>query len=158
MLNTPSTHHRKHVSKAREYKHLSTQTRQTRKHVSTQARQARQARKHASTPSTPARKHANTPSTCERKRVNMQSTRTHKHAKHAIKQTLLEIRNSICCKRKGHCWQNVFWKINKHIFNSINRGRGQKLGAVVAKNSSDRFLLLIRWNVFLILRCVFINR
>ena len=147
MLNTPSTHHRKHVSKARECKHASTQTSQTRKHVSTQARQAR---KHA--------KHANTPSTWERKHVNMQSTRAHKHTKHAIKQTLLEIRNSICYKRKGHCWQYVFWKINKHIFNSINRDRGQKLGAVVAKNSSDRFLLLIRWNVFLIFRCVFINR
>ena len=44
MVNTPSTHHRKHVSKARAYKHA--------KHVSTQARQARE---HVSTPSTRAR-------------------------------------------------------------------------------------------------------
>ena len=55
MVNTPSTHHRKHVSKARAYKHakhvsmpstwarrhVSTQARKHAKHASTQARQAR---------------------------------------------------------------------------------------------------------------------
>ena len=49
MLNTPSTHHRKHVSKAR-------------------------ANKHANTPSTPARKYANTPSMPACKYTNMPST------------------------------------------------------------------------------------
>ena len=55
MVKTPSTHHRKHVSKARAYKHtkhVGTQARKHAKHVSTQARkhakhtsaQARQAR------------------------------------------------------------------------------------------------------------------
>ena len=58
MVNTPSRHHRKHVSKARAYKDA--------KHVSTPSTLARQARGHASTPSTWARKHAKhatTPST-----------------------------------------------------------------------------------------------
>ena len=55
MVNTPSTHHRKHVSKARAYKHAkheSTQACKHAKHVSTQAR------KHAKHLSTQARKHA----------------------------------------------------------------------------------------------------
>ena len=44
MVNTPSTHYRKHVSKARAYKHakhVRTHARKHAKHVSTQARQAR---------------------------------------------------------------------------------------------------------------------
>ena len=59
MVRTPSTHHRKHVSKARAYKHASTQTRQAGKHVSTPSTQAHnhahQAREHASTQTRKAR-------------------------------------------------------------------------------------------------------
>ena len=46
MVNAPSTHHRKHVSKARAYKHANTPSTQARKHANTQKRQARE---HAST-------------------------------------------------------------------------------------------------------------
>ena len=67
MVRTPSTHHRKHVSKAQAYKHASTQTRQAGKHVSTPSTQAHkhahQAREHASTQTRKAREHASTPST-----------------------------------------------------------------------------------------------
>ena len=49
MVNAPSTHYRKHVSKARAYKHANTPSTQARKHANTQKRQARE---HASTPST----------------------------------------------------------------------------------------------------------
>ena len=55
MVNTPSTHHRKHVSKARVYKHakqVSTQVRKHAEHVSAEAS------KHAKHVSTQARKHA----------------------------------------------------------------------------------------------------
>ena len=50
MLSTPSTHHSKHVSKAREYKSTtSTQARQTREHTKHVSTQTRQAREHART-------------------------------------------------------------------------------------------------------------
>ena len=45
---------------------------------------------------------------------------------------VLEIRNIICCNRKGPCWYYIFWKINKHIFNKINMDSIQKPGAVIA--------------------------
>ena len=57
MVNTPNTHHRKHVSKARAYKHaihVSTQARKHAKHVYTPSTWARKQAKHA-TPSTRAR-------------------------------------------------------------------------------------------------------
>ena len=63
MLNKPSMHHRKHVSKARKYKHAGTQ-----------------AQKHANMPSMQARKQASTSSTQARKHA---STYVRKHAKHA---------------------------------------------------------------------------
>ena len=56
MVRTPSTHHRKHVSKAQAYKHASTPSTQAHKH-------AHQAREHASTQTRKAREHASTPST-----------------------------------------------------------------------------------------------
>ena len=42
MLSTPRTHHKKHVCKAREYKHASTQAHQARQHVSMRTHQALQ--------------------------------------------------------------------------------------------------------------------
>ena len=43
---------------------------------------------------------------------------------------LYKDRWGICCNRKGHCLHYIFLKINKHIFNKINRGSVQKPGAV----------------------------
>ena len=42
MLSTPRTHHKKHVCKAREYKHASAQAHQARQHVSMRTHQALQ--------------------------------------------------------------------------------------------------------------------
>ena len=69
MLNTPSTHHRKHVSKARAYKHANTPS--------------TQARKNASTLNTSARKHVKHASMQVRKHAKYISTQARKHAKHA---------------------------------------------------------------------------
>ena len=69
MVNTPSRHHRKHVSKARAFKDA--------KHVSTPSTLARQARGHASTPSTWARKHVSTPSTQPRQVRDLADSATH---------------------------------------------------------------------------------
>ena len=65
MINTPSMHHRKHVSKARVYKHANTRSTQVCKNAYTPSTQARkhvstQARKHANTQTRQAREHAST--------------------------------------------------------------------------------------------------
>ena len=54
----------------------------------------------------------------------------------------LEIRNSICCIRKGHYLHYIF-----NIFNKINMDSVQRPSAAVVQNSPGKFLLLIRWKV-----------
>ena len=34
---------------------------------------------------------------------------------------ILEIRNRICCNRKGNCWDYLFENIKKYILKKINR-------------------------------------
>ena len=73
MLSTPSMHHSKHVSKAR----------QASEHAGTSNTRALQARKYVSTPARQARKHANTPGTQARKARQHVSTQTRQACEHA---------------------------------------------------------------------------
>ena len=149
MLSTPSTHHSKHVSKAREYKsmprtqarkhvkHASTPNTQARKHPSTRTRQARKHSKHVSMQTRQARKQVNTQSTL--------STRFSRFDKLMV-VWLIEFSCVLGYKGKKRSASEIMFYIFYYFPSSEVATGGWGLRLYFKKDSGGGVFLWILWN------------